>query len=58
MLPASLEILEGALNADELNDRLDRERLFSLAQNLLNLVYTYPRRELRQNIEKILDYRP
>jgi flagellin-specific chaperone FliS len=58
LLPASLEILEGALNADELNDRLDRERLFSLAQNLLNLVYTYPRRELRQNIEKILDYRP
>lgn len=55
LLPASLEIFEGALNADELSDRLDRSRLFSLTQKLLNLTYHYSRRELRQNIEKVLD---
>ena len=54
LLPASLDIFEGSLNADELSDRLDSDRLFSLAENLLNLTYDYPRRELRQKIEKIL----
>ncbi len=54
LLPASLEIFEGSLNADELSDRLDRNRLFFLAQTLLDLTYNYPRRELRQNIEQVL----
>jgi len=54
LLPASLEILDGALTADQLNDRFNHDRGLKLAQDLLDLTYSSARRELRQKIEQTL----
>ncbi|MFZ4665946.1 MAG: DUF29 family protein [Prochlorotrichaceae cyanobacterium] len=54
LLPASLEILDGALTADQLNDRFNHDRGLKLAQDLLDLTYSNARRELRQKIEQTL----
>jgi hypothetical protein len=55
LLPASLEILEGKLTANELEERLDHDRLLVLADDLLQLAYESSRREIREQVVAVLE---
>lgn len=52
--PASVEVLDGQLKPKQLSERIDRERLMTIAQQLLNLTYTTSRKELLDAIDEFL----
>ena len=52
--PASVEVLTGQLKPKQLSNQLDRLHLISIAQQLLSLTYTTPRKELPDAIDRVL----
>jgi hypothetical protein len=56
--PASVEVLDGHLRPQQLSGRLDRAQLLTTAHQLLGLVYTVPRKQLPDAINRILFHLP
>jgi hypothetical protein len=52
--PASVELLNGSLNPSQVSDLLDRSRINSVAQNLLDLTYDYSVKDLLTAIDNYL----
>jgi RNase P/RNase MRP subunit POP5 len=51
---ASKEVLEGKLSRAQLNQRVDREQIRTIAIQLLSLTYNYSRKELEDAIDEHL----
>jgi Domain of unknown function DUF29 len=51
---ASREVLEGKLSRAQLNQRVDREQIVTIAIQLLSLTYNYSRKELEDAIDEHL----
>ena len=52
--PASLEVLNGQLKAKQLSERLDRNQLMLIAQQFLDLTYTYSAKDLPAIVDDYL----
>ena len=55
---ASREVLEGKLSRAQLNLRVDREQIMTIATGLLSLTYNYSRKELEDAIDRHLSQLP
>jgi hypothetical protein len=58
VVTASLEVREGLYNPIQLEDMLDQEQLFQIAQNLLNLTYEHSTPKLPRAIYQVLGQLP
>ncbi|MEM8807773.1 MAG: hypothetical protein AAGF01_17270 [Cyanobacteria bacterium P01_G01_bin.38] len=58
ILPASLEALEGKLKPTQFAARIDRDAVLAVAQQLLKLTYTFPRKALPAQINVLLAQLP
>ncbi len=56
--PVSVEVWRGQLKPKQLSERIDRVKLTIVAQQLLNLTYTTPRKALLDEIDDVLSTLP
>jgi Domain of unknown function DUF29 len=56
--PASVEVLAGQLKPRQLSNQIDRPSLIRVAQQLLSLTYTTPRKALPDAIDQVLTTLP
>jgi Domain of unknown function DUF29 len=56
--PASLEVLNGQLKPKQLSERLDRNQLMLIAQQFLDLTYTYSAKDLPAIVDNYLAQLP
>ena len=52
--PASAEVMNGKLKVAEVASRINREDIFQISNQLLQLTYQYPAKELTSRIDRII----
>ena len=52
--PASVEVMEGKLKASKISDQINRQYLIQMSNQLLELTYKYPVKDLPFQIDRVL----
>lgn len=55
---ASVEVLEGAYSPFQLSNRVNRQEVMAIAQDLLSLIYTHSALELPEKVDEKLSHLP